>query len=443
MDKKLEKMFSVYHHVGGYELLFKTDTFVEQMIEKFDGKIPECYSDAETVLKLIGEAADAETKEYPGIEEKLEKLRGKLESEMRETVEIRDNLAVCGYVLRRMVEPEPIIPMDNEKEAAAITGLIFRNKDNAVVREAVRATVAVLPLRIAKSKFFDIIESVLETKLGETEKDIDDIVSNIEGFAGLKVLGRKYTDDKDACEVVDIVFSKDLCKTESEEINTLYGRYIKASERIAEKLDVLSDIGLMINSLLLELAAAVHIGKGSGEVYTDRTVTSYVKRLLGCFFEGDSRSFEDGLIFEGLDESELEKLEELRIKIPSYEDAFTELAGKESDEVYIGAKRCVTLISDSIFGSLSPEEEAGRSVDRDMISSKAKELRDNFMNAFSSGSKLLQRARMSGVLSKLPLFLSNSDEVKEYVSSSLTLCRDEKEKAVAVREAKAYFKDTI
>jgi len=76
-----------------------------------------------------------------------------------------------------------------------------------------------------------------------------------------------------------------------------------------------------------------------------------------------------------------------------------------------------------------------------MIMIKAKELKSKLADAFAAGSRLLQRARMAGVLSKLPLFLNNSDEVKEYVKSSLESCRDEKEKAVAVRELREYFSE--
>jgi len=443
MEKKLEKMFSAYHYAGGYELFFKTGAFTEQIFEKYDGKIPELFTHAPELLKTIRKVIDAQPGEYHGISITLESMRNDIEAEMRNVVELRDNLRVSLYVLKRLAEPEPEKPMDVNKESSAIINLMFRNTEQTAVREAVRNTVASLPLRIARSKFFDIVESALETQLSRSEKEIDELISNIEGYAGLKVSGNGAMIDKDASEAVDIVFSKDFDAASREEIEELYKRTLAAAERTDIKIDALSDIGLMINSLLLELSAAGHIGKSAGEIYANADVTGFVKKLIDAFESGDRKAFEEGLVYEGIDESELEKLEELRLKIPGYEDGFIAMAGEESEEIFRDAKRCVTLISDSVFGSLDTEEAVGKIVDRDMIMLKAKELKQKLTDAFAVGSKLLQRARMSGVLSRLPLFLNNSNEVKDYVMNSLSSCRDEKEKAVAIREIKEYFSDIV
>ncbi|MCR5520923.1 MAG: hypothetical protein K6F44_03300 [Lachnospiraceae bacterium] len=439
MNRKLEKIFSAYHYAGGYELFFKTGAFAEHISDEYDGRIPELYPNAAEVLKLIREAADADLSGYERIAGSLEDIRKEVEAQMRGVVELRDNLAVCEYVLKRVCEPEPEKSMDVDREASAIISLIFRTKDSVAIRESVKAAVASLPLRIAKSRFFDIVENALETQLGRTEQDIDDIVSNIEGFAGLKVSGGDASVDRDASEVVDILFGTDLETIPAAELETIRKRAEDAAERIRLRIDALSDIGLMINSALLELTAAKHIGKGAGDVFTDKNVTMFIKKLLDAFEKGDKEAFDEGLVYEGIDESELEKLEELRLKIPGYEDGFIAMAGDEGDDISRDAKRCVTLISDSIFGSLGGSLAQGKTVDKEMIILKAKELKDRLTQSFASGSKLLQRARMSGVLSKLPLFLNDSDEVKDYVKSSLSSCRDEKEKAVAVRELKEFF----
>ena len=440
MEKKLERIFQAYHYVGGYELFFKTGAFTEYLFDKYEAEKPEWYGQALEVLKLIREAGSAEPEEYGRIAGELEKIRDEVEGQMRGVVELRDNLSVCEYVLRRLCEPEPAAPADDAKEASSIISLIFRSNDSVAVREGVKAAIASLPLRIAKSRFFDIVEGALESQLGRKEKDIDDIVSNIEGFGGLKVSEGVAGGDADASEIVDTVFGSDFADTSAEELTKLYDRCGEATLRTAVRIDAFSDIGLMINAALLELAASVHIGKGRGEVFTNTSVTTFINNLLDTFESGDRKTFEDGMLYEGIDESELEKLEEVRLKIPGYEDAFLQMAEADSAEVYRDAQKCVALISDSIFAALS-ESDPGKNVDRDMIMQKAKELKDKLTQSFASGSKLLQRARMAGILSKLPLFLSNSDEVKDYIRNSLESCRDEREKAAAIREFKAFFSD--
>lgn len=439
MEKKLERIFSAYHYVGGYELFFKTGAFTEYLFERYESGKPDWYGEAFEILKLLKEAGTCDPEKYTRIAADLEKIRTDIETQMREAVELRDSLSVCGYVLCRLCEPEPVVCADNDKEAFSIISLIFRSTDSVTVREGVKAAVASLPLRIAKSKFFDIVEGALESQLGRTEKEIDDIVSNIEGFGGLKISEGDVW-DADGADVVETVFGSDLSDASAEELQSLYDRCDEASMRNGLRIDALSDMGLMINAALLELAASKHIGKGQGEVFANAAVTSFINKMIDAFESGDSKTFENGLLYEGIDESELEKLEDIRIKIPGYEDTFLQMAKSESEDVYEDARRCVALISDSIFGDLS-ESEPGKTVDRDMIMQKAKELNEKLMQAFASGSKLLQRARMAGILSKLPLFLNNSDEVKDYIRNSLESCRDEREKAAAIREFKNFFAD--
>ena len=440
MNKKLEKIFSAYHYVGGYELFFKAGAFTEYLFEKYENEKPEWYDEALEVLKLIREAGSAPGEDYPGIIKELERIRSEVEKKMCAVVELRDNLSVCGYVLRRLSEPEPVTPVDDNKEASSIISLIFRSGDSVTIREGVKAAIASLPLRIAKSRFFDIVEGALESQLGRTEKDIDDIVSNIEGYGGLKLAKGDTAGDRSAAETVDNVFGRDFSDASPEEIKKLYDSCNEAILRTSIRIDAFSDMGLMINAALLELTASAYIGKEKGEVFANSSVTAFINNLLNAFASGDRKAFEDGLLYEGIDESELEKLEEIRLKIPGYEDIFLQTAKSESDDIYKDAKRCVALISDSIFAALT-ENDPGKTVDRDMIMQKAKELKDKLTESFASGSKLLQRARMAGILSKLPLFLNNSDEVKDYIRNSLESCRDNREKAAAIREFKAFFSE--
>ncbi len=440
MNKKLEKIFSAYHYVGGYELFFKAGAFTEYLFEKYENEKPEWYDEALEVLKLIREAGSAPREDYPGIIKELERIRSEVEKKMCAVVELRDNLSVCGYVLRRLSEPEPATPVDDNKEASSIISLIFRSGDSVTIREGVKAAIASLPLRIAKSRFFDIVEGALESQLGRTEKDIDDIVSNIEGYGGLKLGKGDTAGDRSAAETVDNVFGRDLSDASPEEIKKLYDSCNEAILRTSIRIDAFSDMGLMINAALLELTVSAYIGKEKGEVFANSSVTTFINNLLNAFASGDRKAFEDGLLYEGIDESELEKLEEIRLKIPGYEDIFLQTAKNESDDIYKDAKRCVALISDSIFAALT-ENDPGKTVDRDMIMQKAKELKDKLTESFASGSKLLQRARMAGILSKLPLFLNNSDEVKDYIRNSLESCRDNREKAAAIREFKAFFSE--
>jgi len=88
---------------------------------------------------------------------------------------------------------------------------------------------------------------------------------------------------------------------------------------------------------------------------------------------------------------------------------------------------CQKLMSGSLFIDLDGEnndtalEEAYFVSQRDKIISDIKE-------SFEGRDKMLNRAVMASVLSTLPVFFNNMNEVKDYVIAAFDSCRDEAEK---------------
>ena len=51
---------------------------------------------------------------------------------------------------------------------------------------------------------------------------------------------------------------------------------------------------------------------------------------------------------------------------------------------------------------------------------------------FKNSSQIINRAVMSTVLSQLPVFFNNVDEIQDYINSSLLQCSDKAEKMACV-----------
>ena len=85
------------------------------------------------------------------------------------------------------------------------------------------------------------------------------------------------------------------------------------------------------------------------------------------------------------------------------------------------------LASNSIFVELSCEAIT-EPVDEVYMKRTETELIKEFDELLSSQSQIVCRAIMGNVLSKLPVFFNNKDEVMEYIGNSLRNCKDASEK---------------
>jgi len=63
------------------------------------------------------------------------------------------------------------------------------------------------------------------------------------------------------------------------------------------------------------------------------------------------------------------------------------------------------------------------------ISQKGAELEQELTEFFGKNTKSVNREVMAHILSELPVFFNNVEEIKDYIYHSLTGCRDSAEKA--------------
>ena len=110
-------------------------------------------------------------------------------------------------------------------------------------------------------------------------------------------------------------------------------------------------------------------------------------------------------------------------------DELTKLA---IDEMYADLEVIQKLQSGSDFVDITPKEYFDEIPDDSYADMAAEKLITELDRLFTDCQQSVKRAVMAAVLSMLPVFFNNTEEIQDYINSSLIQCSDEAEKKAVV-----------
>ena len=141
--------------------------------------------------------------------------------------------------------------------------------------------------------------------------------------------------------------------------------------------------------------------------------------------------------------------ESLRNKVSAYEACLEEISRNHKklvsdimlENIYTGLFMSQLLMTDSLFMKLdyvknffsedTEDDEEEISIDV-YVKQKLDELIVEFTEFFKENQKIVNKFVMSAVLSRLPVFFNNVNEVQEYVYNSLDNCTNKAERYAAI-----------
>ena len=110
-------------------------------------------------------------------------------------------------------------------------------------------------------------------------------------------------------------------------------------------------------------------------------------------------------------------------------DTLDELA---LSDMYSSLEAIGKLQSGSDFVDISPKEYFDEIPDDSYADMAAEKLITELDRLFTDCQQSVKRAVMAAVLSMLPVFFNNTEEIQDYINSSLIQCSDEAEKKAVV-----------
>lgn len=387
----------------------------------------------------------------PGREEckvltdRLLELRREVICKMHVLTAYVDCFVVYEYILNRIqyrFEDMELLP-DDAVFAQDVVNFIFGTKDNVAVNDNIHFVIGQLPMRMSRSRYFDIIRESVSVYKGSD-------VSSLEAFAYMfRTNAMLYKDDNmdkyftEFKPVLDELIGLDY-ENMDEKLYNIYAEKIRIN---ASKLNDISDLymqlGGLINSLYIIVSAEAYNDETIGESAEDIVVRGvnalFMERdsdvwkiagdavlvsdedkisWLGGYFadiEGRQEKIWDALNMAGAVLDETIEVQEKAIKELGFEEAFVLL------------KQMSQLTSNSIFAELETVTD-DRKVTSDMADEMAGKLIDEVKELFKGSSRMLRRAVMANTLEKMPVFFKNPQEVADYITSSLGQCDDTAEK---------------
>ena len=331
--------------------------------------------------------------------EKVKSLRDRLKEKVNSLILFGDRKLIDEYVMSRKGNDGEQPEYGNDDDyAREILAAVFESNDNNIINENILSTVYELPIRMTKTRFFDILDDGFKKYIGSPADVLDKFLFLTESAAGLS-------------EGADFDESFD-------------------DDRIANEIDYLTSLAELVNYVYVMLLT---------DTYCDETLKEKVRiylpvieasKVIADRAEGYEKSMQDAILLlektEGKPENLLDKVNSLSGKFENIVNS-EKGAFEEEKKLFDTLDR---LMSNSVFAELAAQDESA--VSEEKVHEEYEKLCAKLKAVFENGDRSRNRAVMASVLKELPVFFNSRTDVMNYVRESLSSCRDVYEKSVAI-----------
>lgn len=409
------------YEMGMDEEKYKTESikkYINRLVKIIDTYIVKKQDIDENTIKIIDE------------------LRKDIIEKVDDMIKYTAKLYMYEYILNRLehnfVEPidNSSLVMDEDAFVNYIVDYIFSSKDNMIINERIRAVIGQLPVRMTKNKFFELVRESFTIYKGSMKEDFESYLDRIRTSATLYM--PKYMDDEFEVlySAVNYFESIDYKKVSKEQFEEATDRYREISKYIRIYTDFYSHFQDIVNKIYMYVLANKTATLESNDI--DLELNKVLAHLVEGFTSDYEIPLEDDiatslLVTEGVQErchDVCMRLESVITDgiIDRYLDNDSTLADK-----LVNMKKCAYLMSNSLYMSLdkTPNTEI---VDDAILLKYTEDIIRELKELFSKSPKVYNRAVMANVLSELPVFFENIDEVAEYVRNQVSACTNNSEK---------------
>lgn len=327
----------------------------------------------------------------------------------------------------------------DEEFTRQIMQYIFSEEDNTVINGKISEIIAEVPLRLTKSKFFQLLGEGM-TVYNQTDcETVDDFVYVLKSSAML-IVPENIEEFKDLHEIY--LYAKNLNYDTITEVqfNELEQKLRYAATFIEEETNLYTMLQGIVNKTYTMLICLPYVS------FEQQDIAHCIKIIQAVneqFENGEYRTLSDDITdlfgyLEGVPEELHSHISAVEYVLDTVKVQHMDIVKSiMSEQIYQGLIVSQCLLSDSLFIDLSaiqnPSEEVVEELDiKAYVNQKRDEFVDELTEFFHDNQKIVNRSVMALILSRLPVFFNTVTEIQDYVYHALSNCTNKAEKAAVI-----------
>lgn len=448
--ESLEEFFHqsmlLHNQYARIKLMLEYYMFYEMVSEEINPYMNSVKDIVGELNRIIGGCFEKapEEAERKKMAEELLSMREEVIARMKVLTAYVDRFVIYEYILNRIqyrFEEKELLP-DDQVFAQDLMNFILSGQDSAVVNDNIRVVLGQLPVRMTRTKYYEVIRNSISVYIGSDKSSLDGFLYM---FRTNAMLYRDENEGKYFTEFLSVL--EELEELDFENLSyELYQIYSEKIRTQAAKLNDISDlymqIGQLINEMYTLCVTSLYVA--------EEPLGEMVIRGVYSLFQGeDTDVWEAEGLSDASEEEKLYHLEESFAEIEGKQESFYDSLGLletalpallEGQEMLLKEtgmrdrfwelKRLFLLISSSVFADLEEKKEE-KKVTEDMADRAAAELITDCKEFFKGTGRMVRRAVMANTLEKMPVFFGDAQEIADYIVNSLSQCDDEAEKYAA------------
>lgn len=361
-------------------------------------------------------------------------LRDEITDIMKGLTSLADIFNIYEYVLNRIEynfkDGGHILIETDENFANYVMSYILSQKDNVAINMKICETVRELPVRMTKSRFFELLHTGLLVYKDSEKQSMEDFIFMLKTSSMLEINSEAFKLSEDIESIYNEFKGTDFSTLTEDKYKDLSAKLKFAVSFIQDMVNKYMMFAEIVNDTYVivlsnpcvkefprEHNACIKIIETLYKRFTDKNPLEDDIEIENYFFELEGKQEKYYRNFSTV-------LNAVEIAGDSYKDIIVSL---KLDKMYNSLNIIRQLVSGSIFVEFDNVINTDKA-DLEYIDDKFMSLKKEYEEFFKSNVKLVNRAVMAHVLSALPIFFNNADEIKDYIKQSISQCSDNAEK---------------
>lgn len=356
----------------------------------------------------------------------LDVLRNQVTEIMDIITAYTDCLQIYEYVLNRMERrfQEPIGPVEElETFVPKLIKFLLATKDTSTINFRIQQTIAQLPVRYTKQKFFSLLLERLSVYIGSDQRNLADMLYILRTESMVQLPEGMQHNYADLFQLLEQLRAADYLHMEKSQFEEYIDKITQTADRLTTDADAYlllqDDINSLYVLLLTQSDAVIDVSE-------KQLLETMVRSVLMSCQNGNTSKTEDEITnmlyqLEGWQESSMERY----LSCPGQ-------GSLSKDPMNVKIRKIEKLLSGSSFAGLEEESNLAVSVERSYLEEQVTKFCKELDAVFAGLKKPVVRAIMASVLSRLPVAFRSVDELTEYVTSSFESCTDMAERETSV-----------